>query len=435
MRMVLDKNTGGILHAKDYLVLPYIAPVSDLTIKASFLVASDVVCSGKITALFDLVVIGDLTAGELEVKGRLVCMGKCRVNGLMTVQNEIWAGELIAETIEAHDRIVAQEIDGTRISADGSIIVAKTMAVEETARSGRAILCGETAYGAGKVAANTVITGEPIDLDEGEEGLVPPQVYRLAPKPAENGAESSGRGALSADFAPNNDFEGYIDALVGRTDSDTDEIRLLHWRGVLCEAREIVSANRWTRYRNAGMLLWLTEIVHSPYFRDWNSIRGWYTLFLHLFTKLSHNESPEEAQPVPARALFPGDTVLHDKFGRGRVTKVSGFAGGEIAAIDFAEVGAKRVIMTEGTLRHFQIIRRLNASGEERMSNYASSIQCEIKNYAEWIRALQILHLYGAGYDKELFDVIFELVSANLGLKAKFVSDRLFEKGWKTYVQ
>lgn len=428
--MIIDENTNGILRANDYLVLPHIAPSSDITFKASFLVASDIVCSGKITALFDLVVIGDITAKELEVKGKLVCMGKCRIDGAITVQNEIWVDELTAESIESHDRIVAQEIDGTCISADGSIIIAKTMAVGGIAKSKRNILCGETAYGAGKVIANTVITGEPIDLDDGEDGLVSPQVYMNAP---DIDGQPNDTHVLSSDFEPNNDFEGYIDALITQTASDIDKIKLLHWRSVLCEVRDIIASNS-TQYRKVETLLWLTEIVNSTYFREWNTIRDWYHFFLNLFTKLSHNESPDEPNPVPAKSLLPGDVVLHNKYGRGKVLKVNNTVSGKIVTVNFAEIGAKSFVITADTIKHFQMIMHEDVSHDGQISNYASSIKCELGNYTDWIRALQILNLYGATYDKMLFNSIFDLVSSNLGLRAKFVSDRLLEKGWKTHV-
>lgn len=430
MSMIIDENTAGILQANDYLVLPHITPCSDITFKASFIVSSDLACSGRITALFDLVVIGDITAKEVEVKGKLVCMGKCHVDGTITVQNEIWVDELTAENIESHDRIVAQELDGTCISADGSIIIAKTMAVEEIAKSKRNVLCGETAYGAGRVIANTIITGEPIDLDDGEEGFVSPQVYMNAQNV---GGQPNDTYELSSDFEPNNDYKGYIDALIKQATSDIDKIQLLHWRNVLCEVQDIVTSNS-TQYRNVETLLWMTEIVNSAYFSKWNTVRDWYQFILDLFTKLSHNESPDEPTAVAAKTLCPGDVVLHNKYGRGRVTSVNNAVSGKIASVNFIEIGSKSFVITADTIKLFKTILHDDVLHDGQLSDYASSIKCEISNYTDWIRALQVLNLHGASYDQTLFKSVFDLVASNLGLRAKFVSDRLSEKGWKMHV-
>ena len=62
---------------------------------------------------------------------------------------------------------MAQSIDADIVQADGNIIIGKTLAVEEKAQTYQKVICGETAYGAGKIIASTILTSEPLDLDDG----------------------------------------------------------------------------------------------------------------------------------------------------------------------------------------------------------------------------------------------------------------------------
>ena len=86
-----DDKTKGIIESENRLIIQRIDVLDDVTFKASYIVSSGLYCKGKITALFDLMVMGDLEADELDVKGRFVCMGNCIVSKSITVQNDIWA--------------------------------------------------------------------------------------------------------------------------------------------------------------------------------------------------------------------------------------------------------------------------------------------------------------------------------------------------------
>ena len=351
-----DDKTKGAIAAGRRFILPLFNPCDEATFKASYIVASDIKCDGKITALFDLIVLGTIEASEVDVKGRFVCLGKCDVSGTILVQNEIWANDVRAKSIETNDRIFAQEIDAETITAEGSIVVGKILAVEKIAKSEKNILCGETAYGAGKVAANTIITGEPLDLDDGEEAVISPSIYTPSVTHTQSVACSDTSEATDLiaygekEYASLGNFRGYLDYLISVTCDDESKDIYSHWRSVLEEAERVCQGGIGA-YTNIALLIWLTEITMSSFFKNWDKI-----------------------------------TDLFDAFEK-----------------------------------HFKHL--VEGSGD--------SITCSIENYSDWLEALSILSRLGALIDSNVSHTAFEMVMSNLGLKVKFVSDRLDEKGWK----
>ena len=171
---VYDDKTPGIIKSGNYSMISSVKSRTEAVFKASYIVASGIQVEGKITALFDLIVIGDVVAHDIDVKGKFVCLGNCQVGNSVTVQDKLFVKEIRAKSIEVHDDITAQEIDVDVLRADGNVIVGQTLATEELAYSEQNILCGETAYGAGRISAHAIITGEELDMDDGEDAVVDP---------------------------------------------------------------------------------------------------------------------------------------------------------------------------------------------------------------------------------------------------------------------
>jgi len=141
--------------------------------------------------------------------------------------------------------------------------------VEQLAGRGNNIVCGGTAYGAGKVAANVVITGEPIDLDDGVVAVVNPNLYKpvLSETPHVT-AEHSTR----PDFISTNDWDGYLSWLIECPDADKEEARFRMWKDVIAKANAHISENM-ENLKDLTLLLWMTSIASSKYFSDWMHIQ------------------------------------------------------------------------------------------------------------------------------------------------------------------
>lgn len=350
---IYDDKTKGIIESNGRFVLPSFKACDDATFKASYVVASDIKCTGKITALFDLTVLGNVEAAELDVKGKFICTGKCVICGTLIAQYDIWVDDIRAKAIESRDRIIAQEIDADVVKADGDIVVGKCLAVEKLAHSGNNIICGETAYGAGKVAANTVITGEPIDLDDGAEAVVNPNVYSpsmdATPVLVANNASPS---SVTPDFSASGDWSGYLNWLIENSVVESAKERFMSWKKTLSKVDGLTRTGM-ADCRDLTLLIWTVGIASSNYFSGWPQVQEL------------------------------------------------------LKTID----------------RHFASV--VNAD--------RASVFCPLDSYSELLQALDIINRYGDSMDRTVYGVAFEMLISNFGLKSKFLTERLNEKGWKAH--
>lgn len=431
--ITIDERTGGVIQSGKYLLLPSLPADDSIVFKASVIIGSTISCSGKITAMFDLVVFGDIIADSVEVKGRLICTGTCKVSGSIIVQNDIWVEDLQADAVEAHERVIAQEIETETITAEGSIVVGRILAVDKIALSHGKIICGETAYGSGRIAASVIMTGEPIDLDDGEEAIDYPNVYE--PDEAQAGA-AVGRDTLiniSRDYSATNNYKDYIDFIMETVPWGDAADKIGKWADRLDTIEHVI--DDYSSCRDLSLLVWLTEIVYSDYFAGWEILEQWYCRLTKVFEKLCHNIPPVEAEPTDLKSLALNDVVSHDVFGQGIIENITNTPSGKQFSVNFQRYGVKKFMFVPSTIVHFKLIacEGTNYAGE--FVDYKNSITCTAADYSEWIDLLRVLNTYGKYFETDLFNLAFDLVTAQLGLKGKFVEDRFREKGWKPHVQ
>lgn len=350
-----DDKTKDTIESNGRFILSSFNPCDEAIFKASYIVVSDIYCDGKITALFDLIIIGNINAEALEINGRFICIGKCNVRGSIIVQEDILAEEIHASSIEAHDKIIVEEIEVNTIYSNNNIIVGKILTINKLAESAKNILCGETVYGAGKIKANTLITAEPIDMDEGNDAIMTPYIYPSSPKSISEKAISKldliSKGLT--EFEPLGNWYDYLIFLINTIDSENEKHKFTHWIDILAEVENIIKNGTIDSYKNVGLLIWMTEIINSNYFKQWGKIGDLFNELNSHFVYLVHNDT---------------DNIIYI-----------------------------------------------------------------IDNFGEWIDALKILYSFGELIDAAIYNVAYTLLFSNLGLKSKFVFERLNEKGWKTY--
>ena len=51
-------------------------------------------------------------------------------------------------------------------------------------------------------------------------------------------------------------------------------------------------------------------------------------------------------------------------------------------------------------------------------------------SYVEWLSFLLILRLYGDLYQSKLVEIVEDQLYSKIGLKTKFIKDRIKENGW-----
>lgn len=423
MKLYDDKTKNAINNGMQ-LLLPVVDANEDIIFKASYVIAGDLQCSGKVSALFDLIVLGDASAKEIDVKGRFVCMGHCTVNGAIIVQNDIWGEDLRADSITCRDHIVAQSIDVDTIISDGNIIIGKTLAIEEKAQTSQKVICGETAYGAGKIAASCILTAEPLDLDDGEDALESP--FQYAPQVASKGIFGVSVG--SVEYSLSNDYIGFISELKKISDATAqkDLERYLTVLRVVDKAFQ----NSISEFRDVAILIWLLEISNSAYFKGWPKILEWTECILVHYKDMVEGKISSLHEPQPATKLEKGYTVLHKKFGKGVVrsilqTSING-KNSRMVIVHFELYGEKKFPLPD-SLKFFSIISEGQVTSTEEIN---ATIQCNISSYSEWVLSLQIVERYKDKLGINLYSIMQDLLLAKIGLKSKFIEDRIKEKGW-----
>jgi len=313
-----DDKTEGIFASSGRFILPQSIDCDDLTFKASYVVESNIKCKGKITALFDLIIIGDVEASEIDVKGRFVCIGKCKAN-TVTVYDEIWSDEIAAVSIETSSRITAQELKAKTIIAEGSILIARTLDVDGTAESRKAIICGETAFGAGIISAPILFTGEPLDLDNGEDAVITKEAVKNQKFKESNHSPDNHIGSGSevnlvqmgeANFKQENDYCGYLDVAISKAHDDEEREKFKRWKTTLLEIE--LNCCSIDNYTDAVQLIWLSEVASSDHFRNWPKIDEMFVMLDQHFADLMHDNADRIVCTISSYSeLLRALSILH----------------------------------------------------------------------------------------------------------------------------
>ena len=286
------------------------------------------------------------------------------------------------------------------------------------------MICGETAYGAGRIIASSILTVEPLDLDDGEEALESPFSY--SPKALSEPTVKFT--AESVKYEKNNDYSGYIAALI-KNSEETVQKKLKKYLTVL-KAVEMASPSSISEFRDASLLIWMVELSHSEYFKGWNTIVEWTEAVLTHFQNVAEGKLTNSMQGKPAEKLLKGYTVSHAKYGIGIVENIVSSGAGtqstKMAMINFEEYGVKKFPIPDA-LKYFMVLSETSSYSREEIRG---SLTCNINDYKEWLTALEIINENKGLLGDNLYSTIFELLIQKIGLKAKFVEDRFKEKGW-----
>ncbi len=417
-----DDKTKNVIKSGTQLLIMEIDSSEDVTFKASYIVASDLHCAGKITALFDLIVYGNVNAEEIDVKGRFVCLGSCSVSRTIVVQDQIWCEELRANSITCHNIIVVQSIDADKINADGNILVGKTLAIEEKVQTFQNVICGETAYGAGKIAASRILTVEPLDLDDGEEAIESPFLFA----PQMSSCEDPKLAKLSAKYASTNDYISYIKNLSVNTDVSA-QARFQKYLAAMKKV-ESVYPSGLSKLKDVSLLFWMIEISESKYFYGWNRINEWTGVLLNHFRSIVERKAIRLQEPKPALKLEKGNVVSHSNFGKGivRAINIVVLKGkpSKIAVIDFETSGEKKFPLP-GSLKFFTVLSEREEPSSDKQK---VTLQCDVSSYSEWVSFMYLIDQHKEFLGKDLYEFVYGVLLAKIGLKSKFVEDRFIEK-------
>lgn len=414
---VYDDKTYGIIKAGDRdncFIISNVKSRTEAIFKASYIVASSVSVSGKITALFDLIILGNVEADDIEVKGKFICLGDCSVENSIIVQDKMFVKQVKAKNIEVHDQITAQEIDVDVIKADGNIIVGQTLATEELAFSEQNILCGDTAYGAGRIFANSIITAEELDMDDGVNAVVDPKKIFFQEKNSFD---------FGKKYIDKNDYESYFSDLLVDCD-DVMQYNIVRWRRALREIEKIFQGKE-LNCCDLGLLLTLTEISFSSYFKGWNTIRQWWNKLFNHFNGIANGEELGVEKKITISDFTINQRVRHDRYGVGKVTGIRKSSGATMADIVFDE-GKTISFKLDVAIKFFSLEKESNYTTDE----LKEKLFIEPNEYGEWLAFLSIMETYDHIYSPNLNKILTDLLYAKIGIKTKFIEDRIKDNGW-----
>lgn len=415
---IYDDKTPGIIKSGNYFFINSVKSRTEAVFRASYIVGSNLHVEDKITASFDLVVLGDVEAQDIDVKGSFICFGNCNVYNSLTVQGKMFGRSIQAKSVEVHDEVTAQEINADIINVDGNIIVGQTLAVEISAESGQKIICGETAYGAGTIAAREIITGEELDMDDGMKSVVEPTRILVG-----NTYESQ-VGSLGKKYAIRNDYNSYLTELRNGEGDRILQSSIARWERTLNEVSGVIKQSKFTCY-NIGLLLSLVELSNSVYFSGWEKIAQWQQLFIDKFNKMANGEELELPKSLTLNTLFINQKVRHKTYGTGIIKTLSK-----------TSIVKATVAFDSGKIVEFQMdiaIKNFSLDEEDVLSpgEILNMLFIKPKEYGEWISYLNVLRVYRDKFSKNLYNISIKLLYASIGIKSKFIMDRLNENGWK----
>lgn len=417
---IYDDKAQGIIKSGNYFFINAIKSRTEAVFKASYIVGSNLHIEGKITASFDLIVLGDVEAQDIDVKGNFICLGNCNVSNSIIVQGKMYGKNVLAKNIEVHDEITANEIDVDILNVDGNIIVGQTLAVEISAESGQKILCGETAYGAGTISANEIITGEELDMDDGDDAIKQPNRI-LVCEPKEGWIET-----LKRKYASKNDYNSYLTELQ-KNDKNIVLQDIERWRKTLTEVSNIVKQQKFTCY-DVGMLVSLIELSNSTYFNGWEKVAQWEQYFLDKFNKMANGEELEIPRSLTLNNLAVNQKIKHKIYGVGTIKNIS--KTNIVKAIVAFDSGKTIEFQMDIAIKHCSLAEDNALSPEEVLKK----LFIKPEKYGEWLAYLNVLRIYGNKLSKKLYSLSMDLLYSAIGIKSKFIMDRLNENGWKDNV-
>lgn len=126
----------------------------------------------KIHAMYDLTIMGDVTAQECVVNGSLTIIGNARITNLTCQNRFICKGDLYSEKVYVGGDLLADSVVCDELICDGNAAIQTTANINQVAHIAKTIVACEGIMGAGKFAAQNAIANEYFEFDGDYEGKI-----------------------------------------------------------------------------------------------------------------------------------------------------------------------------------------------------------------------------------------------------------------------
>lgn len=125
----------------------------------------------SVYACYDLTVIGDIEADEIEITGNLLVTGNIKARSVSCLKSLTCGGDIDAETISGNE-IVAENIKCRTLTSSGNVIIRSVIDVQESIVSDKSVMTGEGILGSGRFSAKNAVAAEYFEFDGEVEGKV-----------------------------------------------------------------------------------------------------------------------------------------------------------------------------------------------------------------------------------------------------------------------
>lgn len=187
----------------------------------SYTVIGEKLEAPKIYATYDLSVIGDLCADNVEINGDLLVNGNIKAKSLRC-RRLVCAGKVSVNSLLCAEDIMAKSVAVDDIQTQGSAIVIDSFNVSDTCEVERNVIAGEGISGNGQMTVENAIAGDYFDFDGDISGHYFEISTMLNEDPEKAGNEEKTGGSNYETFADElKDFlKRFVDGVIEMEEDD-----------------------------------------------------------------------------------------------------------------------------------------------------------------------------------------------------------------------
>lgn len=138
----------------------------------SYIIIGEYTEALKIHAMYDLTIMGDVTAQECVVNGSLTVIGNARIKNITCQNGFICKGDLYSEKVYVGGNLIADSVVCDELICDGNAAIQTTANINQVAQIAKTIVACEGIMGAGKFTAQNAIANEYFEFDGDYEGKI-----------------------------------------------------------------------------------------------------------------------------------------------------------------------------------------------------------------------------------------------------------------------
>lgn len=150
-----------------------------------------------IRAAYDLTVIGDLSASEIQVNGTLTVTGNIVAQRINCSNNLLCQGDVTADSIYVGGDMTADSIKCSDFLCDGNAVIRTTIDIDKSSRTEKTMVACEGIIGGGTFAAMNAIANEYFEFDGDIEG----HIVELETETTLSEVSAPAPAAVAADFS------------------------------------------------------------------------------------------------------------------------------------------------------------------------------------------------------------------------------------------